>query len=133
MGTSVRLPCHCERSEAISGFNEGGPGENGGRYTSNMTAPKTCAIYIMSNARNTVLYTGVTSDLRIRVVEHRLESDPTVFTRRYNICKLVYYETTPNIAAAIAREKQIKAGSRAKKVALIEAMNPEWRDLAEDW
>jgi len=92
-----------------------------------------CAVYIMTNARNTVLYAGVTSNLRIRVAEHRLKDHPSAFTRQYNLCKLVYYETTPSIAAAIAREKQIKAGSRAKKVALIEKMNPEWRDLAEGW
>ena len=98
-----------------------------------MTALKTCAVYIMSNARKTVLYTGATSDLRVRVMEHRLEPDPTAFTRRYNIRTLVYYETTPNIAAATTREKQIKAGSRAKKVALIEGMNPEWKDLAANW
>ncbi len=88
-------------------------------------------MYIVTNSRNTVLYTGVTSDLCLRIAEHRLKVDPSTFTGRYNASKLVYYETTPNIAAAIAREKQIKAGSRAKKVALIEGMNPEWRDLAE--
>jgi putative endonuclease len=93
----------------------------------------TCAVYIMANARNTVLYTGVTSDLRVRLEEHRQGKHSEAFTRRYNIGKLVYYETTPNIAAAIAREKQIKAGSRARKIALIEGLNPEWRDLAEDW
>ena len=87
----------------------------------------------MTNARNTVLYTGVTSDLRVRVAEHRLNLYPSAFSRRYNVCKLVFYETTPSIAAAITREKQIKAGSRVKKVALIEGMNPEWRDLAEGW
>ncbi len=98
-----------------------------------MTAAKTCAVYILTNARNTVLYTGVTSDLTARLAEHRLKVHPSGFTARYNASKLVYYETTPNIAAAIAREKQIKAGSRAKKMALIEGLNPEWKDLAEGW
>ncbi len=103
------------------------------RYTIPMLAAKTCAVYIMSNERNTVLYTGITSDLTNRIAEHRLKVHPSAFTARYNASKLVYYETTPNIAAAIAREKQIKAGSRAKKVALIEGMNPEWTNLAEGW
>ncbi|MFI5167745.1 MAG: GIY-YIG nuclease family protein [Thermoanaerobaculales bacterium] len=83
------------------------------------------AVYIMCNKTNHVLYTGVTSDLPIRVDKHRLKLDPLAFTARYNVTKLVYFELTENIAAAIEREKQIKAGSRAKKVALIEAINPE--------
>jgi putative endonuclease len=98
-----------------------------------VTPPMNCAVYIMTNARNTVLYTGVTSDLRARVAGHRRKAHPSTFTRRYDICKVVYYETTPSMAAAIAREKQIQAGSRAKKVALIEETNPEWKDLAEGW
>jgi len=90
-----------------------------------------CAVYIMTNSRHTVLYTGVTSDLAHRVQEHKHGADPSAFSSRYNIYKLVYYETTPSIAAAIAREKVIKAGSRAKKIALIESMNPSWEELAE--
>ena len=80
-----------------------------------------------------MLYTGVTSNLTARLAEHRRKADPAAFTARYNASILVYYETTPSIVAAIAREKQIKAGSRAKKVALIEAINPEWKDLSEGW
>ena len=80
-----------------------------------------------------MLYTGVTSNLPSRLAEHRAKADPRSFTARYNADILVYYETTPSILSAIAREKQIKAGSRAKKVALIEAMNPEWKDLSEGW
>jgi putative endonuclease len=91
------------------------------------------AVYIMSNKTNRVLYTGVTSDLQVRVHEHRLKHSPGAFTARYKTTKLVYYELTDNIAAAIEREKQIKGGSRARKIALIEAVNPGWRDLAEDW
>ena len=92
-----------------------------------------CAVYIMTNDRHTVLYTGVTSDLRTRVQEHEARHDSRSFTARYNTVRLVYFELTPNIAAAIAREKQIKDGPRARKVALIESINPEWRDLSSDW
>jgi putative endonuclease len=92
-----------------------------------------CAVYIMTNARNTVLYTGVTSDLRLRVAQHRTKTDPHSFTARYNATKLVFFETTTDIVAAIIREKQIKAGSRRKKVELISRANPDWRDLAADW
>ena len=98
-----------------------------------MPATATCAVYILTNARRTVLYTGVTSNLVARVAQHRLKTDRKAFTARYNLDMLVYYETTPSIVAAIAREKQIKAGSRARKVALIEAMNPGWNDLSEGW
>jgi putative endonuclease len=92
-----------------------------------------CAVYIMTNDRRTVLYTGVTSDLRTRVHEHKARRDAKSFAARYNTVRLVYFELTPNIAAAIAREKQIKAGSRSRKIALIESVNPDWRDLSSDW
>jgi len=87
-------------------------------------------IYIITNKWNSVLYTGVTNDLARRVYEHR---DKLVdgFTSRYNVSKLVYYEVSEDVGNAIAREKQIKAGSRAKKIALIQSMNPEWNDLYE--
>ncbi|UCC76639.1 MAG: GIY-YIG nuclease family protein, partial [Anaerolineales bacterium] len=78
----------------------------------------------MTNKYNTVLYTGVTGALRRRVYEHR-EGLGSGFTGRYNIKKLVYYETTEDVLAAIAREKQIKGGSRKKKIDLINSMNPE--------
>jgi len=90
-----------------------------------------CCVYILTNKSHTVLYTGVTSNLGKRVHEHKTKIVPG-FTSRYNVDKLVYYETTDDIQAAIAREKQIKAGSRQKKIALIESMNPEWKDLTED-
>ena len=89
-----------------------------------------CCVYIMTNKYNTVLYTGVTSDLARRVSEHRTGVG-SAFASRYRTTKLVYYEVTPSITAAILREKQIKGGSRKKKTALIEAMNPSWADLAE--
>jgi putative endonuclease len=92
-----------------------------------------CAVYILTNPANTVLYTGVTSDLEKRVAEHRIATDPNSFTSRYSIFRLVYYEVTPDIRAAIAREKQIKAGSRKKKKELIESMNPAWEDLSRGW
>ena len=91
------------------------------------------AVYIMTNKGNNVLYTGVTSNLPMRVAQHKARLDPRSFTARYNVVKLVFFETTPNIRAAIAREKQIKAGSRAFKVALIESINPDWLDLAAEW
>ena len=78
-----------------------------------------------------MLYTGVTNDVVRRVSEHRAHMIAG-FTRRYNVDRLVFYEETSEVRAAIAREKQIKAGSRRKKVALIESMNPDWRDMFED-
>lgn len=88
-------------------------------------------VYILTNKRNTVLYTGVTSDLKRRVYEHREKIIPG-FTKKYSVCKLVYYEVTESIEVAIWREKQIKGGSRQNKLDLINGMNPRWRDLYED-
>ncbi len=88
-------------------------------------------IYIMTNKSQRVLYTGVTSDLRKRVYQHKEGSVPG-FTRKYNVKELVYFEVFDDIRDAIAREKQIKKGSRQKKIDLINAMNPEWRDLSEE-
>ena len=84
----------------------------------------------MTNKRNTVLYTGVTNDLRKRLYEHR-EKLVDGFTGKYNITKLVYYEVFQDPENAIMREKQIKAGSGRKKIDLINQMNKEWRDLYE--
>lgn len=86
-------------------------------------------VYIATNKTNTVLYTGVTSDLARRFDEHRSGVKGS-FTGRYKVTKLVYYEAYGDPYSAIAREKQIKAGSRAKKIALVESMNPQWEDLA---
>ncbi len=88
-------------------------------------------VYIITNKYNTVLYTGVTNNLQRRVLEHK-SGKGSRFTSRYGLTKLVFFETTDDIHAAIAREKQIKAGSRRKKIALIEIMNPEWKDLFEE-
>ncbi len=87
-------------------------------------------VYIMTNKMNKVLYVGVTSDLIKRAFQHRNKMDPTrSFCYRYNLTKLVYYEFSDNIASAIWREKQIKGGSRAKKIELINTKNPKWEDL----
>jgi putative endonuclease len=86
------------------------------------------AVYIMANKRNGTLYTGVTSDLLKRAYEHRKGVVPG-FATQYGCKLLVWYEVHPEMVGAIAREKQIKAGSRKKKVALIEQLNPTWRDL----
>ena len=87
------------------------------------------SIYIMTNKNKTVLYTGVTSDLKARIYEHKNHVYEKSFTKRYNIEFLVYYETFHSIEEAIAREKQIKSGSRNKKEALINSINPKWNDL----
>lgn len=86
------------------------------------------AIYILASQRNGTLYVGVTSNLVKRVWEHKNDLVDG-FSRRYGVHLLVYYEILDTMDAAIAREKQIKAGSRAKKLRLIESMNPEWNDL----
>jgi predicted GIY-YIG superfamily endonuclease len=86
------------------------------------------AVYIMASRRNGTLYTGVTSSLLHRVHQHR-EGLTEGFARRYGCKRLVWYELHADMPTAIAREKQLKGGSRAKKIELIEAMNPEWDDL----
>jgi len=93
-----------------------------------MDERNTPAVYILTNIGNTVLYTGVTHTLFQRIVQHKEKMIPG-FTKRYNVTKLVYFEYHTDIRDAIAREKQIKAGPRKKKIALIESMNPSWDDL----
>ncbi|HUF41286.1 MAG TPA: GIY-YIG nuclease family protein [Verrucomicrobiae bacterium] len=85
-------------------------------------------VYIMANPSRT-LYVGVTNDLERRVQQHKLKQIPG-FTAKYNITQLVYYEETADVLAAIAREKTIKGWLRAKKIALIESVNPKWLDLS---
>ncbi|PZQ22783.1 MAG: endonuclease [Sphingopyxis macrogoltabida] len=85
------------------------------------------AVYIMTNRKGGVLYTGVTSNLIARAWQHRQKQSG--FSARYRCDKLVWFEVHDSMEAAIAREKQIKAGSRTRKMALIEAANPQWRDL----
>jgi len=93
-------------------------------------AIKQPAIYIMANRRNGAIYTGVTSDFLKRVYEHKYADVPG-FTQKYECKNLVYYEIIEDMTSAIAREKQLKGGSRKKKLALIEKMNPYWDDLYE--
>jgi putative endonuclease len=87
-------------------------------------------IYILTNKNHTVLYVGVTSNLGSRLYEHRTGFYINSFTSRYNVTKLVYFEGFLSIEEAIHREKQIKAGSRQKKLDLINAFNPQWKDLS---
>ena len=89
-------------------------------------------VYILTNKRNTVLYTGVTNNLLRRESQHRGKQDKKSFTARYNVNKLVYFEEYNNVYLAISREKQIKNLLRKKKIELIEKINSEWKDLAEE-
>ena len=89
------------------------------------------AIYILANQRNGTLYTGVTGNLVRRVWQHKSKL-VNGFSRRFGLDRLVYYELFDDMSAAISREKQLKAGSRKRKLDLIETLNPYWRDLYED-
>ena len=89
-------------------------------------------VYILTNTFNRVLYTGVTNNIFRRILEHKNKRNPESFTARYNVNKLVYIEELEDPIIAIAREKQIKAGSREKKILLIEKLNPDWNDLFLD-
>ena len=88
-------------------------------------------VYIMSNKRGT-LYTGVTNDLEQRIYQHKNKLIEG-FTKRYNITQLVYFESSDDVTAAIAREKQIKGLLRSKKIELIKTLNPQWKDLSDGW
>jgi putative endonuclease len=88
--------------------------------------------YITTNTHKKVLYTGVTSGIKIRMEKHKTKRYKNSFSARYNCDKLVFYRYFPTMLEAIAFEKKLKAGSRAKKIALIEGMNPEWRDLYDE-
>ncbi|MBI2421796.1 MAG: GIY-YIG nuclease family protein [Candidatus Hydrogenedentes bacterium] len=89
-------------------------------------------VYLLTNKHGNVMYVGVTNDLRRRLYEHKTKQVPG-FTAKYNVDKLVYFEETSDVHAAIAREKEIKKWRREKKDALVVTMNPEWRDLSDDW
>ena len=89
-------------------------------------------VYILSNWNDSVLYIGVTSNLPRRLYEHR-HGLADGFTKKYNIHKLVYFEHTNDVYSAISREKQLKKWSRVKKEALIRNMNPDWKDLSQNW
>ena len=90
-------------------------------------------VYILANTHNTTLYVGVTNNLYRRVLEHKQKLDRYSFSAKYNLEKLVYIEDYETIVEAITREKQLKAGSRDKKVKLIEETNPNWNDLSSFW
>ena len=90
-------------------------------------------VYILASATNYTVYIGVTSDLIRRVYEHREHLAPDSFTSKHNVHKLVYFEQTNDAKAALEREKQLKGWRRSKKNALIETMNPEWKDLYPDF
>jgi putative endonuclease len=92
-----------------------------------MSDPQFC-VYIMTDEQHNRLYTGRTSNLKRRVGQHR-SGNGGIFTRRYSLVKLVYYEVVKDISAARVREKQIKRGSKRQRVSLIERINPEWEDL----
>jgi putative endonuclease len=128
--SGLLLKANAKRSSG-SARNDGvgGPMEKlGHRKPPRMRQP---AIYIMANRRNGALYAGVASNPPQRVFQHREGLTPG-FTKRYGCNLLVYYETYDDMNTAIAREKQMKAGSRKRKLALIETLNPQWRDLYGD-
>lgn len=90
------------------------------------------SVYIVTNKNHTTLYVGVTSNLAARIQEHREKKYPNRFTARYNLDRLVFYENFTRIEEAIAREKQLKAGSRRKKEELVTTFNEAWNDLSEE-
>jgi putative endonuclease len=101
-----------------------------------MSTRATYWVYILASRKNGTLYIGVTDSLERRTWQHQHpENSPasSSFTQRYGVNRLVYFEDFGDITHAIAREKQLKAGSRAKKIVLIEKVNPEWRDQSEGW
>ncbi len=89
-------------------------------------------VYFLTNKNNSVLYVGMTNNLQRRLFEHQQELADS-FTKRYHVHKLIYFEITTDVKAAIEREKQIKSWSRKRKEQLIATMNPEWKDLTEEW
>lgn len=89
-------------------------------------------VYILTNLSNKVLYTGITNNLERRLYEHKHKLIKG-FTEKYNVNKLIYFDSTTDVKSAIAREKQIKGWTRRKKVELIESVNPLWKDLSEDF
>ncbi len=90
---------------------------------------KDACVYILTNKNHSVIYVGVTSDLGKRVIQHKTGFYKNAFTSRYNVTELVYFEEFERIEEAIRREKQLKAGSREKKINLISRFNPQWEDL----
>jgi putative endonuclease len=97
-----------------------------------MTADPHYSVYLLTNWNDRVMYVGVTNDLMRRVYEHKHKSVEG-FSAKYNLSRLVYFEETPDIHSALAREKEIKRWRRDKKNKLVEGMNPGWVDLSEEW
>ena len=93
---------------------------------------KTYAVYILTNYNETTFYTGVTGNLQKRIWEHK-NKVVEGFTKKYNVDRLVYYELTENVETALNREKQLKRWHRQWKINLIKEMNPEFKDLSEQW
>ena len=89
-------------------------------------------VYILTNWNNKVMYIGVTNNLERRIQEHKSKQIEG-FTKKYNVTKLVYYDTTNDVNEAIAMEKKLKGWKRDRKNSLVESINPEWKDLSEDW
>ncbi len=94
--------------------------------------PKGGSVYMICSNNHSTIYTGIASDLLVRVQQHKSKEDPNSFTAKYNCIKLVYYKFFETIEAAIEEEKRIKGGSRKQKEALINSMNPGWKDLWEE-
>ena len=88
-------------------------------------------VYILTNKKNKVLYTGVTNNLYRRVCQHK-EGKGSKFTLKYHVTKLVYYEIFENVMDALNREKQLKGGSRKRKIDLVNEVNPDWHDLFDE-
>jgi putative endonuclease len=97
-----------------------------------MSFSRTYYVYLLTNWNNKVMYVGMTNNLERRLYEHRMKLMPG-FTERYNVCRLVYFEETNEVGAALEREKEIKKWRREKKNRLVEKVNPEWKDLSEAW
>jgi len=97
-----------------------------------MADEKQYYVYLLTNWNNKVIYVGITNDLRRRLFEHKNKLVKG-FTEKYNVTKLVYFETTTDVTSAIAREKEIKKWRREKKNRLVETTNPDWKDLSTGW
>jgi len=115
----------------ILSFSEGSPYIKASVMRDFYNAPL-YGVYIMTNQYHTVLYTGVTNNILRRSPEHKEKRNPNSFTAKYNLTKLVWYDTTDSIGAAIEMEKRIKGWTRAKKIALITERNPQWNDLSDE-
>jgi len=98
-----------------------------------MIKEKNYFVYINTNKTHNIFYTGVTNNILNRNNQHKNQNNKISFTAKYNVNKLVFYETFNNIYDAISMEKQIKGGSRKKKIALVNKLNPMWKDLTLDW